>query len=241
MAATNWDLESTKLCLNEITANGIINESYKPLTIFTTKETSSQNNEQTNLAETPTPPSRQILTPRKKERSKLYEETENTKTEFAELENLLMAEICDLKTNYAPNSELNSEKGNTLHKDQLIRSQNEEILFLGEENKNKNVFIKTLLENLELYNSQTEIRSSPCEQTFKEQRRPAKKNHLKKASIDNHVAPNRCQVLVDVAGNNNNVDVTIDKEAMNEQELDRLNKKSNGKTDKRKVSNLKKL
>ena len=79
----NWDLESTKLCLNEITANGIINESYKPLTIFTTKETSSQNNEQTNLAETPTPPSRQIFTPRKKERSKLYEETENTKTKFA--------------------------------------------------------------------------------------------------------------------------------------------------------------
>ena len=32
-----------------------------------------------------------------------------------------------------------------------------------------------LLEILELYNSQTEIRSSPCEQTFKEQRKTAKR------------------------------------------------------------------
>ena len=56
----------------------------------------------------------------------------------------------------------------------------------------------------------------------------------------NHVSPNRYQVLADVAGNNNNDDVTIEKEMMNEQELDRLDKKANGKTDKRKVSNLKK-
>ena len=56
----------------------------------------------------------------------------------------------------------------------------------------------------------------------------------------NHVSPNRYQVLADVVGNNNNDDVTIEKEIMNEQELDRLNKKANGKTDKRKVSNLKK-
>ena len=59
-AATNWDLESVKSCLNEMTAKGITNESYKPLTIFATDDTSSQNNEQTNLAETTTPPSRQI-------------------------------------------------------------------------------------------------------------------------------------------------------------------------------------
>ena len=94
-----------------------------------------------------------------------------------------MAEICDLKTNYAPSSESNSKKGNTLHKDQLIRNQNEEILFLWEENKNKNLIINTLLENLELYNSQTEIRSNPCEQTFKERRRTVEKNHLGKSSM----------------------------------------------------------
>ena len=99
----------------------------------------------------------------------------------------------------------------------------------------------TILEILELYNSQKEIRSSPCEQTFKEQRRTPKKNHLGKSSMNNHVSPNRYHVLADVAGNNNNVDVTIDKETMNEQELDRLYKKTNCETDKRKVSNLKKI
>ena len=35
--------------------------------------------------------------------------------------------------------------------------------FLREENKNKNLIIKAPLENLELSNSQTEIRSSACE------------------------------------------------------------------------------
>ena len=112
-AATNRDLESVKLCLNEMTAKIVIN------------------------------------------------------TKFAELKNSLMVKICDLKTNYAPDSESNSKKQNTLHKDQLIYNQNEEILFLREENK-INLIIKTLLENLELYNSQTKIRSRPCEQTFKE-------------------------------------------------------------------------
>ena len=43
--------------------------------------------------------------------------------------------------------------------------------------------------------------------------------------MDNHVSPSRYQVLADVAWNNNNDDVTIDKETMNEQEQDRLNKK----------------
>ena len=43
--------------------------------------------------------------------------------------------------------------------------------------------------------------------------------------MDNHVSPNRYQVLADVAWNNNNDDVTINKETMNEQEQDRLNKK----------------
>ena len=43
--------------------------------------------------------------------------------------------------------------------------------------------------------------------------------------MDNHVSPNRYQVLADVAWNNINDDVTIDKETMNEQEQDRLNKK----------------
>ena len=43
--------------------------------------------------------------------------------------------------------------------------------------------------------------------------------------MDNHVSPNRYQVLADVAWNNNNDDATIDKETMNEQEQDRLNKK----------------
>ena len=138
-----------------------------------------------------------------------------------------MAEICDLKTNYAPNSESNPKKGNTLHKDQLIYSQNEKILFLREENKNKNLIIKTLLENLELYNSQTEIRSIPCEQTFKELRRTAKKKYLGKSSLGNHVSPNRYQVLGDVAESNSNDDATIDKQTMNEQEVDRLNKKTN--------------
>ena len=112
------------------------------LIIFVTEDTSSQNNEKRNLAETTTPPSRQILTPRKREGSKLYEEIENIKTKFAELKNLLMAKICDVKTNYAPDSESNSKNKNTLHKDQLIRSQNEEKLFLREENKNKNLIIK---------------------------------------------------------------------------------------------------
>ena len=114
-AATNWDLESIKLFLNEMTAKVIINESYKPLTIFVTDDASSQNDEQTNLAETTTPPSRLILTPRKSEGPKLYE--------FTELKKLLMAEICDLKTNYAPDSKSNSKKGNAFHKDQLIRRQ----------------------------------------------------------------------------------------------------------------------
>ena len=79
-----------------------------------------------------------------------------------------------------------------------------------------------------------EVKSNPWEQTFKEPWR------IRKSSMLNHVSPNRYQVLADVAGNNNNDDVTIEKEIMNEQELDRLNKKANGKTDKRKVSNLKK-
>ena len=96
---------------------GILNESYKPLTIFATEDTSSHNNEQINLTETTTLPSRQILIPRKSKGSKLYEEIENIKTQFAALKNLLMAEIYDLKTNYATNSESNSKKGNTLHKD----------------------------------------------------------------------------------------------------------------------------
>ena len=52
-ATTSWDLESVKLYLNEMTAKVIINESYnKLLTIFVTEDTSLQNNEQTNLAET---------------------------------------------------------------------------------------------------------------------------------------------------------------------------------------------
>ena len=108
--ATNWDLESVKSCLNEMTAKSIISEGYKPLAIFASEDTFSQNNEQRNLAETTTPPSRLILTPRKSEGSKLYEEIENVKTEFAELKNLLMAVICDVKTNYTTNSESNSKK-----------------------------------------------------------------------------------------------------------------------------------
>ena len=59
--------------------------------------------------------------------------------------------------------------------------------------------------------------------------------------MNNHVSPNRYQVLTVAAENNNNVDVTIDKETMNEQELYRLNKKTNCKTDKREVSILKKI
>ena len=58
--------------------------------------------------------------------------------------------------------------------------------------------------------------------------------------MDKHVSPNRYQVAADIAENSNNDDVNIDKETMNEQELDRLNKKTNAKTDKRKVSNLNK-
>ena len=56
---------------------------------------------------------------------------------------------------------------------------------------------------------------------FKESRRTAKKRYLGKYSINKHVSPNRYQVLADVAGNNKNDDVTIDKQAMIEQELDR--------------------
>ena len=59
----------------------------------------------------------------------------------------------------------------------------------------------------------------------KEPQRTAKKNHLGKSSMDKHVSPNKHQVLADVAGNNNNDHVTMDKETMNEQEIDRLNKK----------------
>ena len=57
--------------------------------------------------------------------------------------------------------------------------------------------------------------------------------------MDKHVSPNRHQVLADVSGNKNNDEVTMDKETMNEQEIDRWNKKTYGKTYKRKVSNLK--
>ena len=92
--------------MNEVTAKVVINESYKPLIIFATEETSSQNND----TETTTPRSRQILTPRKREGSKLYEGIENIKTKFTELENLLMTKICYLTTNYAPDSELDSKK-----------------------------------------------------------------------------------------------------------------------------------
>ena len=45
-AATNWDLESVKSYLNEMTAKSIISESYKPLAIFASEDTFSQNNEQ---------------------------------------------------------------------------------------------------------------------------------------------------------------------------------------------------
>ena len=57
--------------------------------------------------------------------------------------------------------------------------------------------------------------------------------------MDNHVSPNRYQVFADFAKSNNNDEIAIDKETMNEQELDRLNKKTNGQTDKRKDFNLK--
>ena len=50
-AATNWDLECVKSFLNEMTVKGIINECYKPLTIFAIEDTSSQENEQTNFPE----------------------------------------------------------------------------------------------------------------------------------------------------------------------------------------------
>ena len=46
------------------------------------------------------------------------------------------------------------------------------------------------------------------------------------------VSSNRYQVFLDVTGD----DVTIDKEVMNNYELDRLKKKANGKTNKQKVS-----
>ena len=55
--------------------------------------------------------------------------------------------------------------------------------------------------------------------------------------MENHVFPNRYQVFADVAGNNKNDDATIKNEILNKQELDKLNKKTNGKTEKRKVSN----
>ena len=58
--------------------------------------------------------------------------------------------------------------------------------------------------------------------------------------MDKHVSPNRYQDLADVSGSSNNDGVTMDKETMNEQEIDRLHKKTYGKTYKRKVSNLKK-
>ena len=67
------------------------------------------------------------------------------------------------------------------------------------------------------------------------------KQKFQKSSMDKHVSPNRYQVLADVSGNNNNDDVTMDKETINEQEIDRLNRKTYGKTYKRKVSNLKKV
>ena len=90
-AAANWDLESIKSCLNEMTAKGIIDERYKLLTNFGIEDTSLQNNEQINFAETKPPPSRHILTPRKSEGSKSYEEIENIKTEFAALKKFLDA------------------------------------------------------------------------------------------------------------------------------------------------------
>ena len=58
--------------------------------------------------------------------------------------------------------------------------------------------------------------------------------------MDKHVSPNRYQDLADVSGSSNNNDITMDKETMNEQEIDRLHKKTYGKTYKGKVSNLKK-
>ena len=59
--------------------------------------------------------------------------------------------------------------------------------------------------------------------------------------MDIHFFSNRYQDLADVSGNSNNDGGTMDKETMNEQEIDRLNKKTYGKTYKRKVSNLKKV
>ena len=53
------------------------------------------------------------------------------------------------------------------------------------------------------------------------------KQKFQKPSMDKHVSPND--------------DVTMDKETINEQEIDRLNKKTYGKTYKRKVSNRKKV
>ena len=99
-----------------------------------------------------------------------------------------MAKICDLKTNDASNLESNSKNGNTFHTDNITRNQNEEILCLREENKNKNSIKKTLLKNLELSNGQTEIKSSLCKQIIKEPRRIAKKNHFGKSRMDNHVS-----------------------------------------------------
>ena len=136
-----------------------------------------------------TPPSRQTLTRRTSEGSKLYEDIKNIKRKFTALKNYLMVKISDLKTNYTRNSESNSKNENSLCKDQIIHSQKEEILFSREVKNNKNLIIKPPLENLELYNSQTEIRSNPCEETFIEPQRIAKKEkHLGKSSIDNHVS-----------------------------------------------------
>lgn len=155
-----------------MTAKGVINASYRSLsTFFTEDDNVSQNNDERDAIKTTPQPSRHVATPKDNKRgevnkdnmssntiSRLVEETERIKTRFSTHKNFMMSGICDLKPNNKLNSEFKSNSDNAFPNEHLIRNQCEKIKFFKEENQNKLLIVKMLLENLEKYIDKPEIK-----------------------------------------------------------------------------------
>ena len=90
--------------------------------------------------------------------SRLVEEIERIKTRFSAHKNFMMSGICNLKPNSKLNSDFNSNSDNTFPNEHLIRNLCEKIRFFKEENQNKPLIVKMLLENLEKYVDKPEIK-----------------------------------------------------------------------------------
>ena len=155
-----------------MTVQGVINASYRPLsTSFREDDNVSQNNDERDAIKTTPQPSRHAATPKDNKRgevnkgnmssntiSRLVEEIGRIKTRFSAHKNFMMSGICNLKPNSKLNSDFNSNSDNTFPNEHLIRNLCEKIRFFKEENQNKPLIVKMLLENLEKYVDKPEIK-----------------------------------------------------------------------------------